>query len=111
MFWRNSKMPINSRAKGQRYERAIAHILTDNGYPAHRSQQFCGANGDADITCPDFPFSVECKHVEKLNLYKAFTQAIKDSKGKPPCVIHTKNNHENLITMKFEDFLKLLEQQ
>jgi len=100
---------INSKQKGARFERAIAHILSDHGFPAHRSQQYCGANNDADVTSPDFPFHVECKNVEKLNLYQAFTQAIRDSKGsKPPCVIHTKNHHENLITIRLDDFLKLI---
>ena len=100
-------MTINSKKKGARFERAIANLLTEWGYPAHRSQQFCGANGDADVTCPDFPFTVECKHVEKLNLYKAFEVAVRDSIEKPPCVIHTKNRQDTLITMKLEDFLKI----
>ena len=104
-------MPINSKQKGARFERQIAQLLTEWGYPAHRSQQFCGANGDADVTCPTFPFSVECKHVEKLNLWKAFEVAIRDSKDQPPCIIHTKNRHDNLITIKLDDFLKLMKQK
>ena len=43
-------MPINSRAKGADGEREIASILRDYGYDARRGQQYCGANGDADVT-------------------------------------------------------------
>jgi Holliday junction resolvase len=101
---------INSKQKGARFERAIAHILNDAGYTARRGQQFCGANGDADVIAPDFPFHLECKHVEKLNLYAAMTQAIGDAKkaGKPPCVIHKKNHSEELFTCRLDDLLKLL---
>jgi Holliday junction resolvase len=99
---------INSKQKGARFERAVAHILNDHGWAAHRSQQFCGAAGDADVTAPDFPFHLECKHVEKLNLYQAFTQAIEDSKGKPPCVVHKKNHSEPLITCRLVDLLEIL---
>ena len=57
------------------------------------------ANGDADVIAPDFPFHLEWKYVEKLNLYAAMTQAIDDAKkaGKPPCVIHKKNHSEELL--------------
>lgn len=98
----------NSRAKGARYEREISHLLNDNGFPSRRGQQYCGANGDPDVVST-FPFHIEAKRVEKLNLYQAFTQAIEDSKGlKPPCVIHRKNNSENLITCRLDDLLNLI---
>ena len=101
---------IHSKNKGATYEREIVHKLTDYGFVAHRSQQFCGANGDADVVAPDFPFHLECKRVEKLNLYQAFTQAIADAKGKYPCVVHRKNHSESLFTCRFDDLLELLTQ-
>lgn len=80
-----------SRDKGARFERAVAGILRDYGYEARRGQQYCGANGDPDVIS-DFPLQLECKAVEKLNLYSAFTQAIADAKvtGKDPAVVHKK---------------------
>ena len=99
---------INSRQKGARYEREIARVLNDHGYTARRGQQFCGANGDPDVVAPDFPFHIESKRVERLDLYKAMTQAIADAKGKPPCVIHRKNDSESLFTCRLEDFLAIL---
>ena len=102
--------PINSRKKGAAYEREIVHELRDAGYVARRGQQYCGANGDPDVVAPDFPFHLELKRVERLDLYGAMTQAISDSQkvGKPPCVVHRKNNSESLFTCRFQDILALV---
>lgn len=40
---------MNSKAKGARFERLLASKLRDYGYDARRGQQYCGANGDADV--------------------------------------------------------------
>ncbi|QBE98926.1 hypothetical protein PMF13cell1_04495 [Blautia producta] len=40
---------MNSRDKGARGERELAGILRGHGYDCRRGQQFCGANGDADV--------------------------------------------------------------
>lgn len=99
---------INSRDKGARYERKLAHILNDHGFTARRGQQFSGGAESPDVVAPDFPFHIEAKHVEKLNLYQAMTQSIKDAGDKAPCVIHRKNNSEDLFTCRLEDLLNLL---
>lgn len=39
----------NSRQKGARGERELARILREYGYDCRRGQQYCGANGDADV--------------------------------------------------------------
>ena len=53
---------INSRAKGARAELALAKVFREHGYEARRGQQYCGANGDADVV--GLPYThVECKHV------------------------------------------------
>lgn len=46
-------MAINSRQKGKRGELAAVDFLKSLGFTdARRSQQFCGAAGDADVVCP-----------------------------------------------------------
>ena len=102
---------LNSRAKGARFEREVARILNDHGWVARRGQQFSGSPDSPDVVAPDFPWQIEAKAVEKLNLYNAFTQAIKDSKGsnKMPAVVHKKNHSEPLITMRFHELLRFLE--
>ena len=40
---------INSKAKGAAGERELARKLKEYGYDCRRGQQYCGANGDADV--------------------------------------------------------------
>ena len=98
---------MNSREKGKRGELELAGKLKEYGYETRRGQQYCGANGDADVI--GLPgIHIECKRVEKLNLYDAMAQAVSDSKEKEmPAVFHRKNNCEWLVTMRFDDFMKL----
>jgi len=98
-------MPINSRQKGAAFERTLAKILRERGFDARRGQQFSGANGDADVV--GLPgIHIEAKAVEKLNLYDAYEQSMRDSReGEVPVVIHKKNRKTILITMSLSDFL------
>lgn len=98
---------MNSRAKGARFERDLAKMLRADGYDARRGQQFCGANGDADVV--GLPgIHIEAKHVERLNLYDAYDQAKRDARsGEFPTVFHKKNNCPVLVTMAYEDWIQL----
>lgn len=98
---------MNSRNKGTAGERELASKLRDYGYEARRGQQYCGLNGNADVI--GLPgIHIECKRVEKLNLYDAMSQAVHDAKEEEkPAVFHRKNNHEWLVTLRLDDFMKL----
>ena len=97
----------NSREKGKRYERHVASLFKEECYDARRGQQFCGINGDADVI--GIPgIHIECKAVERLNLYDWIAQAKRDAReGEIPVVIHKKNYCADLVTMTFEDWIKL----
>ncbi len=98
---------MNSREKGKRGERELARRLGEYGYSCRRGQQYCGANGDADVI--GLPgIHIECKRVEKLNLYDAITQAKHDAlSNELPAVFHRRDNHEWLVTMEIGDFMRL----
>ena len=101
-------MAVNSRQKGARGERELAHILKEHGYDkCRRGQQFCGANGDADVVgLPNV--HIECKRVEQLNIHKAMEQAKNDARPHEfPTVFHRKDRTEWLVTMRLEDWLEL----
>ena len=40
---------MNSKQKGARGERELSSKLKEYGYETRRGQQYCGANGDADV--------------------------------------------------------------
>lgn len=99
---------INSREKGKRFERKLASILKkDYGYDCRRGQQYCGANGDADVI--GLPgIHIEAKHQEKMQLYDWINQAKRDAKdGLLPVVFHKKNDCEILVSMTLDTFMKI----
>lgn len=97
----------NSRQKGARGERELAAVLREHGYDCRRGQQYCGANGDADVV--GLPgIHIECKRVESLNIHKAIEQAKSDVReNELPAVFHRKNGKPWLVTMTLEDWMKI----
>ena len=98
---------MNSRNKGAAGERELASKLRGYGYNCRRGQQYCGANGDADVT--GLPrIHIECKRVERLNIEDAMAQAKRDRRsGEFPAVFHRKNNCPWLVTMILEDWIEI----
>lgn len=102
-----------SKEKGKRGERELAALLRKYGYEgAHRGAQNAGkAKGGDDapdvLGLPDI--HIECKRVEKLNLYDAMKQSIADAEGtgQTPAVFHKKNRQPWLVTMTFDDWIAL----
>jgi len=70
-------------------------------------QQYCGANGDADVVgLPSI--HIECKRVERLNIYDAMSQAIHDAKERElPTIFHRKDRCDWLVTLRLDDWMKL----
>jgi Holliday junction resolvase len=99
---------MNSRAKGATGERELAEKLREYGYTARRGQQFSGANGDADVV--GLPgYHIECKRVERLNIDEAMAQSVRDARvGEIPIVCHRKNRKDWLVTIRFKDFMEVL---
>lgn len=96
---------MNSRQKGKRGELELAHILKTYGYEARRGQQYCGANGDADVI--GLPgVHIEVKRTERFKLYDAMEQAERDAReDEIPAVFTRKNNKNWLVCMRLEDFM------
>ena len=70
-------MAKKSRDKGKLGERDLAHYLTRLGFPARRTQQFCGRGGDsADVVSDLLPsVHIEVKRNEKLDMGTALLDA------------------------------------
>lgn len=94
-----------SREKGKRGERELASKLREYGYECRRGQQYSGLEGEDVIGLPGI--HIECKRVEKLNIYDSIDQAKRDATGSIPAVFHRKNNCEWLVTMPFEFWMDL----
>ena len=101
-----------SQQKGARFELQIAHYLQDHGFPdVHRTAQHCGKTGDAGDVEGIAGLHIECKHVERLNLYSAYHQAVRDNNAKNngdiPIVVHKKNRETVMVSLSLDDFIKI----
>ena len=51
---------------------------------------------------------IECKRVERLNIYDAIEQSKNDARdGENPVVMHRRNRKEWLVTMPLDDWMKM----
>jgi len=99
-------MAINSKQKGKRGElEACKALETILNISHRRSVQYCGKAGDADIIGLK-GIHFEVKRSEKMNLYEALSQAVKDAKNDDiPVVMHRKNNKDWVLVLKAENIV------
>lgn len=98
----------NSRDKGARGERELAAELRKHGFNTHRGMQFKGGPDSPDVS--GLPhIHIECKRVERLNIYDAIDQSRRDARGTQdlPAVFHRRNHCDWLVTMRLDDWMKL----
>ena len=100
---------MNSKQKGKRGELELVHKLQNYGFNTRRSVQYNGKAEDGQADLVGLPnIHIECKRVEKLNLYDAIAQAKHDAKAEElPTVFHRKNDSEWLVTMRLDDWIEL----
>lgn len=72
-----------------------------------------GASGEDVLLSPRarelFPYSVECKNVERLNHSAAWDQTVSNAGDYEPILFTKRNRKEVLVTVRAEHFFKLLE--
>ena len=100
-----------SRDKGKRFEREVSRILTEHGYDAHRTAQYRGNTGKAgDVEGVPY-IHIEAKHQERMKLYDWIQQSCSDAeaegKDNIPVVIHKANNKPVIVSMLFDDWIKI----
>lgn len=102
-------MSINSREKGCRGERELAAYLRDRGFEAIRGQQHAGGADSQDVKHNVPGVHIECKRVERGNLYDWLHQAQRDAgPGNTPVVMHRRNKKEWVAILPLDDYLTLI---
>lgn len=102
---------VNGKQKGKAGELEWAKVCKEHGYDCRRSQQFCGANGDADVIGIE-GLHMEVKRREQLQLPKWIEQAQNDAReGEIPIVAHRRNREAWIVSMDAESFFKLLSKE
>jgi Holliday junction resolvase len=103
-------MGKKSLTKGKNGERELAAELRRLfGVDARRGQQYSGSPNSPDVVV-DLPIHCEVKRCERLPLYPAVKQAVKDAgEGKLPIVFHRQNREEWLAVVRLNDLPELME--
>jgi Holliday junction resolvase len=97
---------MNSKRKGKRGELELAKKLKEYGFNTRRGQQYSGLGGDDVVGLEGI--HIECKRVERLNVYDAMKQACKDAEADElPAVFWRKNKEQWLVTMALCDWIEL----
>jgi hypothetical protein len=100
------------KAKGRRLQQHVANRIKEHFFlPDSDVKSLPMGSQGADVWLSTtaralFPFSIECKAQEKLNIWGAYEQA--KNHGPNPLVVFSRNRSEVLCTMSFEDLLKIL---
>ena len=109
--------PQSAKAKGRNLQKWVRDLILetwDELEPDDVRSTSMGAGGEDLLLSPaarrKFGFSVECKNVERLNVYEAYEQASANSGKHEPLLIMKKNRKKPLVVMDAEEFVKLIKE-
>jgi len=105
----------SAKAKGRRLQQWFRDLLIEklDIHPEDIESRSMGAGGEdlimARAAREKFPYSIECKNQESVNLWKSYDQAQENSKDYEPVVVLKRNNSKPLVLVDAEYFVKLHE--
>ena len=109
--------PRSAKNKGKRLQNKIRDLILekfDSLEPDDVRSITMGDSGEDILLSPAarrlFPFSVECKNQEKLNIWGALEQAEDNSGNHTPLVIFKRNRSKTYAVLEFEELLQLLDE-
>ena len=107
--------PKSAKAKGRRLQNEVAQdIAATLMVPEEGVRGAIMGESGCDIKLAytlrtEFPFSVECKNVERLNIWEALAQAEKNAvPGTMPVVVIRRNNIKPWAVIPWTLFLELI---
>lgn len=105
---------MNSKQKGNRFERECAAILRRELWPECYTSRFMGSAWldyqGVDLTGTG-SFYVQCKNAERLPKSYHDILAGMPKNGKTNLILHKRNNSGIVAVMSLEDFLQLMKKK
>ena len=104
----------SAKAKGRKLQQWFANVLVETlGLDSEDLESRpMGSQGEDIILGRQsrevFPFSIECKNQEAVNVWKAYEQASENCKGYEPLVVIKRNRTKPLVVMDAQKFVELL---
>ena len=109
--------PQSAKAKGRNLQKWVRDLILETWTelePDDVRSTSMGAGGEDLLLSPaarrKFGFSVECKNVEKLNVWNAYEQAEANCGNHEPLLVMKKNRKKPLVVMDAEAFMELVKQ-
>jgi hypothetical protein len=105
----------SAKAKGRRLQQWFRNLLIEKLeiHPEDIESRSMGASGEdlimARAAREKFDYSIECKNVEKLNVWEAYEQAKSNCGDYEPIVVMKKNGKTPLVVIDAEYFVQLHE--
>lgn len=103
----------SAKAKGRRLQQWVRDKLIEmlDIHPEDIESRSMGAGGEdlimARAARQKFPHSIECKNVEKLNIWEAYEQASANCGEYEPIVVMKKNGKKPLVVVDAEYYIQL----
>ena len=103
----------SAKAKGRRFQQWVRDKLVESLgiHPEDIESRSMGAGGEdlimARAAREKFPYSIECKNQETLNVWKSYEQAESSSGDYEPVVFIKRNNQKPLVVVDAEYFVRL----
>lgn len=105
----------SAKAKGRRFQQFVRDTLLKNApslEPDDIRSTSMGASGEDILFSPAarkiYPISVECKNVEKLNIWEALKQTIANAGKYRPVLFFTRNHSRTWVAIDIEYYMELL---
>jgi hypothetical protein len=106
----------SAKAKGRKLQQWFARLLIDKlGFDEEDLESRpMGSQGEDIIlgkqSREKFPYSIECKNQEAVNVWKAYAQAEENCKGYEPLVVIKRNRSKPLVLVDAEHFVSLFKE-
>lgn len=103
----------SAKAKGRKLQQWVRDKLIDvlDIHPEDIESTSMGAGGEdvtmARVAREKFPYSIECKNQERVNVWSAYDQASGNSNNYEPLVVIKKNRTKALVLLDAEYFINL----
>ena len=103
----------SAKAKGRKLQQWVRDILIEklDIHPEDIESRSMGASGEDLImglaARKKFPYSIECKNQESVNIWKAYEQAEENSGDYEPIVVLKRNKTKPLVLVDADYFVKL----
>ena len=109
--------PQSAKSKGRKLQQWFTKLLVDvldMDEEALESRPM-GSQGEdiimGKLSRGKFPYSIECKNQEAVNVWKAYAQAQENCKSYEPLVVIKRNRSKPLVLVDAEHFVSLFKEK